>query len=110
MDLILTGRMIDAAEALRIGLVARVYPAAELLGETLAAASTIAGYGRLAVMAAKEAVGRADETSPRRRRPLRAPPVSRPVRQRRPERRDGGVRRQAVAGLHRSVTGSLSGG
>ncbi len=63
MDLILTGRMIDAAEALRIGLVARVYPAAELLGETLAAASTIAGYGRLAVMAAKEAVGRADETS-----------------------------------------------
>jgi enoyl-CoA hydratase len=63
MDLILTGRMIDAAEALRIGLVARVYPAAELMGETLAAAATIAGYGRLAVMAAKEAVGRADETS-----------------------------------------------
>ena len=63
MDLILTGRMIDAAEALRIGLVARVYPAAELMAETLAAAATIAGYGRLSVMAAKEAVGRADETS-----------------------------------------------
>ena len=63
MDLILTGRMIDAAEALRIGLVARVYPAAELMAETFAAAATIAGYGRLAVMAAKEAVGRADETS-----------------------------------------------
>ena len=63
MDLILTGRMIDAAEALRIGLVARVYPAAELMAATLAAAATIAGYGRLAVMAAKEAVGRADETS-----------------------------------------------
>ena len=61
MDLILTGRMIDAAEALRIGLVARVYPAAELMTEALAAAATIAGYGRLAVMAAKEAVGRADE-------------------------------------------------
>ena len=63
MDLILTGRMIDAAEALRIGLVARVYPAAELMTATLVAAATIAGYGRLAVMAAKEAVGRADETS-----------------------------------------------
>ena len=63
MDLILTGRMIDAAEALRIGLVARVYPAADLMTEALAAAATIAGYGRLAVMAAKEAVGRADETS-----------------------------------------------
>ena len=63
MDLILTGRMIDAAEALRIGLVARVYPAAELMEQALAAAATIAGYGRLAVMAAKEAVARADETS-----------------------------------------------
>ncbi len=61
MDLILTGRMIDAAEGLRIGLVARVYPAAELMTETLAAAATIASYGRLSVMAAKEAVGRADE-------------------------------------------------
>ena len=63
MDLILTGRMIDAAEALRIGVVARVYPAAELMREALAAAAVVAGYGRLAVMAAKEAVGRADETS-----------------------------------------------
>ncbi len=63
MDLVLTGRMIDAAEALRIGLVARVYPAADLMTETLKAAATIAGYGRLATMAAKEAVGRADETS-----------------------------------------------
>ena len=61
MDLILTGRMIDAAEALRIGLAARVYPAAELMAETLAAAATIAGYGRLATMAAKEAVNRAEE-------------------------------------------------
>jgi enoyl-CoA hydratase len=61
MDLILTGRIIDAAEGLRIGLVARVYPVAELMTETLAVAATIAGYGRLSVMAAKEAVGRADE-------------------------------------------------
>ncbi len=63
MDLILTGRMIDAAEALRIGLVARVYPAGELMAETLAAAAVIAGYGNLAVMAAKEATNRAFETS-----------------------------------------------
>jgi enoyl-CoA hydratase len=63
MDLILTGRMIDAAEALRIGLVARVYPADQLLPEALAAAATIAGYSNLAVMAAKEAVDRAYETT-----------------------------------------------
>ena len=61
MDLILTGRMIDAAEALRIGLVARVYTGATLLAEAIATAQIIAGYGRLAVLAAKEAVGRADE-------------------------------------------------
>jgi len=61
MDMILTGRMIDAAEALRIGLVARVYPAAELMKETLKAAEQIANYGLLATMAAKEAVNRAEE-------------------------------------------------
>ncbi len=63
MDMILTGRMIDAQEALTMGLVARVYPVADLLPETLKAAETIAGYGRLSVMAAKEAVNRAYETS-----------------------------------------------
>ena len=63
MDLILTGRLIDAAEALRIGLVARVYPAVELMTETLAAATMIAGYGNLAVMAAKEATNRAFEST-----------------------------------------------
>lgn len=61
MDMILTGRMIDAAEALRIGLVARVYPADQLMAETLKAAEQIAGYGLLATMAAKEAVNRAEE-------------------------------------------------
>jgi enoyl-CoA hydratase len=63
MDMILTGRMIDAEEALRIGLVARIYPADELLDETVKAAEQIAGYGALAVMAAKEAVNRAYETT-----------------------------------------------
>jgi enoyl-CoA hydratase len=63
MDMILTGRMIDAQEALIIGLVARIYPVADLLTETLKAADMIAGYGRLAVMAAKESVNRAYETT-----------------------------------------------
>jgi len=63
MDLILTGRMIDAAEALRIGLVARVYPPETLLDEAVAAAEIIAGFGLLSVMAAKEAVDRAFEST-----------------------------------------------
>lgn len=62
MDMILTGRMIDAEEALRIGLVARVYPPDQLIEEAVNAAGQIASYGLLAVMAAKEAVNRAYET------------------------------------------------
>ncbi len=63
MDLTLTGRMIDAAEALRIGLVSRVYPAEQLLDEAAKAAAQIAGFGLLSTMAAKEAVNRAYETT-----------------------------------------------
>jgi len=61
MDMILTGRMMDAVEAERCGLVARVIPAEQLMEETLVAARTIAGYGKLATMAAREAVERAQE-------------------------------------------------
>lgn len=61
MDLVLTGRMMDAAEAERAGLVSRVVPAAELLGVTLAAAQAICEYGGPSVMMAKEAVNRAYE-------------------------------------------------
>ncbi|MEK1931529.1 MAG: enoyl-CoA hydratase [Pararhizobium sp.] len=61
MDMILTGRMMDATEAERCGLVARVIPADKLMDETLAAARTIAGYGKAATMAAREAVDRALE-------------------------------------------------
>jgi enoyl-CoA hydratase len=61
MDLALTGRMMDAAEAERAGLVSRVVPLAKLMEETLAAALAISGFGRLAVMAAKESVNRAFE-------------------------------------------------
>ncbi|WLS09950.1 enoyl-CoA hydratase [Shinella sumterensis] len=62
MDLVLTGRMMDAGEAERCGLVARVVAPERLLDETLAAAEKIAGFSLPAVMMAKEAVGRAQET------------------------------------------------
>ncbi len=63
MDLILTGRMMDAAEAERSGLVARVVPAAELMAEAMKAADTIAAMSLPSVMVAKEAVNRAFEVS-----------------------------------------------
>ncbi|CAB3790716.1 putative enoyl-CoA hydratase echA8 [Paraburkholderia caffeinitolerans] len=63
MDLCLTARMMDAAEAERAGLVSRVIPAADLLNEALVAAATISEYSLPAVMMAKEAVNRAYETT-----------------------------------------------
>ena len=63
MDMHLTGRMMDAAEAERAGLVSRVFPPADLIPEALKAARSIAGKSSLAVMATKEAVGRAMETT-----------------------------------------------
>ncbi len=63
MELCLTGRMMDAAEAERSGLVARVVPAADLLAEAMKAAETIASMSLPAVMVAKESVDRAFETT-----------------------------------------------
>jgi enoyl-CoA hydratase len=63
MDMALTGRMMDAAEAERAGLVSRVVPLANLMDEALAAALMIASYSQLATMAAKESVNRAFESS-----------------------------------------------
>jgi enoyl-CoA hydratase len=61
MDLALTGRMMDAAEAERSGLVSRVVPLDKLMEETLGAALMICGYSQIAAMAAKESVNRAFE-------------------------------------------------
>ncbi|HET9876215.1 MAG TPA: enoyl-CoA hydratase [Mycobacterium sp.] len=63
MDLILTGRTIDAAEAERSGLVSRVVPADELLSEAKAVATTISGMSLSATRMAKEAVNRAFEST-----------------------------------------------
>ena len=63
MDLILTGRMMDAVEAERAGLVSRIVPADKLMEEALAAAAKIASLSQLSVLMAKEAVGRAQETT-----------------------------------------------
>jgi len=62
MDLILTGRMMDAAEAERSGLVSRVVPANDLLEEAMRIAEKIAGFSLPIVMMAKESVNRAFET------------------------------------------------
>jgi enoyl-CoA hydratase len=62
MDMCLTGRMMDAAEAERCGLVSRVVPAGELIEEALKAAAKIAEFSLPAVMMTKEAVNRSYET------------------------------------------------
>jgi enoyl-CoA hydratase len=62
MDLILTGRMMDAAEAERSGLVARVVPASMLLDEAIKVAEAIASLSLPSLLAAKEAINRALET------------------------------------------------
>jgi enoyl-CoA hydratase len=63
MDLCLTGRMMDAAEAERSGLVARVVPAANLVDEAMKVAETIASMSLPSLMIAKESVNRAFETT-----------------------------------------------
>jgi enoyl-CoA hydratase len=63
MEMVLTGRMMEAAEAERSGLVSRVLPAAELLPEALKVAARIAGMGLPSVLAAKEMVNVAFESS-----------------------------------------------
>lgn len=63
MDLCLTARMMDAAEAERAGLVSRVVPADKLLEEVMGAADTIAGFSLPVVMMIKESINAAYETT-----------------------------------------------
>jgi enoyl-CoA hydratase len=63
MEMTLTGRMMDAVEAERAGLVARVVPLASLMDETMKTAAAIASMPLQALMLAKEAVNRAFETT-----------------------------------------------
>jgi len=63
MDMILTGRMMDADEAERSGLVSRIFAADKLLEETIKIATEIAGYSSPSVMLGKDAVNRAFETT-----------------------------------------------
>ncbi len=63
MDLTLTGRMMDAQEAERAGLVSRVVPLDKLMDEALSAALSICDYSQMAVMSAKESINRAFESS-----------------------------------------------
>jgi len=61
MDMVLTGRMMDAVEAERAGLVSRVVPLDKLMEETLGAALMISEFSQMATMAAKESINRAFE-------------------------------------------------
>jgi enoyl-CoA hydratase len=63
MDMCLTGRMMDAEEAERCGLVSRIVPAADLVDEAVRTAGKIAGFSLPAAMMVKEAVNRAYETT-----------------------------------------------
>ena len=63
MEMCLTGRMMDAAEAERAGLVARVVPAAELMDEAMKTAETIASMSLPIAMMTKETINRAYETT-----------------------------------------------
>ena len=104
MEMCLTGRMMDAQEAERAGLVSRVVPASELLDEALKVASKIADLSRPSVMMAKEAVNRAYETTlaegvrfERRLFPL-------DLRNRRSEGRHGRLHRQAKTQLEAPIS------
>jgi enoyl-CoA hydratase len=101
MDMCLTSRFMDAAEAERSGLVARIIPADKLLEETLAAATLIAGFSLPVVMMIKESVNRAYESGlqegllfERRTFHSRLCPG-------RPEGRHGGLRRKAQTQLQK---------
>ncbi len=97
MEMILTGRTIDAAEAERAGLVARVVPAAELFEAALTLAARIAALPRRRSSTAKAAVNAAFEAPLGEGLATERRLFHRALRYRRPEGRHGGVPRQTAA-------------
>ena len=108
MDMILTGRMMDAAEAERSGLVARVVPAAELVDEALKVAATIAAYSAPAVYAAKESVNRAFETTLAEGLRFERRLFHVAVRHRGPEGRHARLRREAAGRVQEPLTSRVT--
>ena len=104
MEMCLTGRMMDAEEAERSGLVARVVPAAELMAEAMKTAEIIAGDvpAHRHDDEGEREPGLRDDA--RRGHPLRAAPVPRHVRHGRPEGGHGRLRREARAELQEPLT------
>ncbi len=109
MDMILTGRMMDAAEAERSGLVSRVVANDKLVETAVKMAQQIAALSRPAVFAAKESVNRAYETTLAEGVRYRAPPLPRDVRHGGSERGHGRFHREAQAVLQEPVTTALAG-
>ncbi len=104
MDLCLTGRMMDAAEAERSGLVSRVVPADKLMDEVMAAAEKIASMSRPAAVDGEGGDQPRLRDAARRRSQCRAQSVSFDLRAGRSRRGHGGVHREAQAGEQEQVT------
>ena len=104
MEMCLTGRMMDAAEAERANLVARVVPAASLMEEAMKTAEAIATMSLPVAMMTKETINRAYETSLAEGDPLRAAGLPFPIRARRPEGGHGGVRGEEKAEFQARLT------
>ncbi len=103
MEMCLTGRMMDAAEAEASGLVARVVPADDLMAEAMKVAARIATMPPLAAMACKETVNAAFETSLAQGVVFERRLFSGSVRNGRSEGRHGRLRREAGRQIHRAL-------
>ena len=105
MEMCLTGRMMDAAEAERANLVARVVPAASLMDEAMKTAEAIASMSLPVAMMTKETINRAYETSLAEGIRFERQSIPLPVRAGRSEGRNGGLRGEAQTGLQAHVDG-----